>query len=93
MPCAPGCILVGCSSEGRDGRGMRHVSGRLEMRARFRGKMKGRSPLRRPRRRWVDNIKMDLLEVGCGSVDWIEVAQDRESWRALVTALMNFPVS
>jgi len=66
MLCAPGCILLGCSSEGSDGRGMRHVWGRLEMPARFRGKMKGRSSLRRPRCRWVNNIKMDLPEVELG---------------------------
>ena len=46
----------------------------------------------RPRRGWEDNLKMDLLEVGCGSMDWIEVAQDRDRWRALVTAVMNLRV-
>ena len=48
------------------------------------GKPEGRRPLGRPRRRWDDNIKMDLQEVGCGGVDWIELAQDRDRWRALV---------
>jgi hypothetical protein len=48
------------------------------------GKPEGRRPLRRPRRRWEDNIKMDLLEVGWGGMDWINVAQDRDRWRALV---------
>ena len=47
-------------------------------------------PLGRPRRRWNDNIKMDLQEVGCGGMDWIELAQDRDRWRALVNAVMNF---
>ena len=46
----------------------------------------------RPRRRWVDNIRMDLQEVGCGYVDWIGLAQDRDRWRTLVSALMNLRV-
>jgi len=46
----------------------------------------------RERRRWEDNIKMDLQEVGFGDMDWIELAQDRDRWRALVTAVMNFRV-
>jgi hypothetical protein len=50
------------------------------------GKPEGKRPLGRPRRRWEDNIKMDLQEVGCGGVDWIELAQDRDRWRALVNA-------
>jgi len=49
-------------------------------------------PLGRPRRRWVDNIRMDLQEVGCGYMDWIGLAQDRESWRTLVSAVMNLRV-
>ena len=47
------------------------------------GKPEGRRPLGRPRRRWVDNIRMDLQEVGCGYVDWIGLAQDRDRWRTL----------
>jgi hypothetical protein len=46
-------------------------------------------PLGRQRRRWVDNIKMDLLEIGWGGVDWIDLTQDRNKWRALVNAIMN----
>ena len=50
-------------------------------------------PFERPRRGWEDNIKMDLQEVGCEGVDWIELAQDLDRWRALVTAVMNLLVS
>jgi hypothetical protein len=49
-------------------------------------------PLGRPRCRWEDNIKMGLQEVGCGGMDWIELAQDRDRWRAFVIAIMNFGV-
>jgi hypothetical protein len=49
-------------------------------------------PLGRPRRRWEDNFKMDLQEVGCGSMDWIGLAQDRDRWRALVNAVINLRV-
>ena len=49
-------------------------------------------PLGRPRRRWEDNIKMEPQEVVCGGVDWIDLAQDRDRWRALVSAVMNFRV-
>ena len=55
-------------------------------------KPEGRRPLGRPRRRWVDNIRMDLQEVGCGYMDWIGLAQDRDSWRTLVIAVMNLRV-
>jgi hypothetical protein len=56
------------------------------------GKPEGKSPLGRPRRRWVDNIMMNLQEVGCGYVDWIELAQDRDRWRTVVSAVMNLRV-
>ena len=56
------------------------------------GKPEGRRPLGRPRRRWVDNIRMDLQEVGYGYMDWIRLAQDRERWRTLVSAVMNLRV-
>ena len=55
-------------------------------------KPEGRRPLERPRRRCVDNIRMDLQEVGCGYVDWIGLAQDRDGWRTLVSAVMNLRV-
>ena len=55
-------------------------------------KPEGRRPLGRPRRRWEDNIRMDLREVGCGFVDWMELTQGRDSWRALVSAVMNLRV-
>jgi len=56
------------------------------------GKLQGKRPLGRPRRRWVDNIGMDLQEVGCGYMDWIGLAQDRDRWRTLVSAVMNIRV-
>jgi len=56
------------------------------------GKPEGKRALGRPRRRWEDNIKMDLQEVGCGGMDCIEVAQDRDRWRALVNPVMNIRV-
>ena len=56
------------------------------------GKLEGRRPLGRPRLRWEDNIKMDLQRVGYGGMDWIELAQDRDRWRALVNVVMNLRV-
>ena len=56
------------------------------------GKPEGKRPLGRPRRRWEDNIKMDLREVGGGCGDWMELAQDRGRWRALVSTVMKFRV-
>ena len=56
------------------------------------GKPEGKRPLGRPRRRWEDNIKMDLQEVGGGCGDWMELAQDRDRWRALVSTVMNLRV-
>ena len=56
------------------------------------GKPEGRRPLGRPRHRWVDNSRMDLQEVGCGYVDWIGLAQDRDRWRTFVSAVVNLRI-
>ena len=56
------------------------------------GKPEDKRPLGRPRRRWEDNIKMDLQKVLCGGIEWIEMAQDRDWWRVLVNAVMSFRV-
>ena len=56
------------------------------------GKPEGKRPLGRTRSRWEDNIKMDLMEVGCWDVDWIELAQDRNRWRVLVKGVVNLRV-
>jgi hypothetical protein len=56
------------------------------------GRPEGRRPLARPRRRWEDNIKIDLQEVGLGGMDWIDMAQNRDRWQALVSAVMNLRV-
>ena len=56
------------------------------------GKAVGKRPLGRPRHRWEDNIKMDLQEIVCGVMDWIDLAQDKYRWRALVNAVMNIRV-
>ena len=56
------------------------------------GKLEGKKPLGRTRRRWNDNIKIDLQVVGCGGMDWIDLAQDRYRWRALVNGVMNLRV-
>ena len=57
------------------------------------GKPEGQRSLGRHRRRWEDNVKVDFQEVGCGVMDWIELTQDRDRWRALVNAVMNIRVS
>jgi hypothetical protein len=56
------------------------------------GKPEGKRPLGRPRRRWEDEIRMDLREIGLGCVDWIRLPQDRDRWRAVVSAVMNLRV-
>jgi hypothetical protein len=57
------------------------------------GKLEGNRPLGKPRRRWVDNIKMDLGELEWGDVDWIVLAQDRDRWKVLVNSVLNLRVS
>jgi len=72
-----------------------HIEGMGERRGVYRvlaGKPERKRPLGRPRHKWEDNIKIDLQEVGCGGMDWIEMAQDRDTWRALVNAVMNLRV-
>jgi hypothetical protein len=72
-----------------------HVARMGETRNAYRllvGKPEGKRPLGRPRRRWVDNIKMDLGEIGWDGMDWIELAQDRDQWRAVVNTVMNVRV-
>jgi hypothetical protein len=56
------------------------------------GKPEGKRPLGRPKRRWENNIRMDLREIGWGGMDWIDLAQDRDQWRALVNTVMNIRV-
>jgi len=56
------------------------------------GKPEGKRPLGRPRRIWEDNIKMDFQEVGCGGMAWIELAEDRDRWQALVNVVMNLQI-
>jgi len=73
-----------------------HVAGMGESRGVYRilvGKPEGKRPLERPRSRWEDNIKTDLQEVGFRGMDWIELAQDMDRWRALVNAVMNLRVT
>jgi hypothetical protein len=72
-----------------------HVARMVEVRGAYNifvGRPEGRRPLGRPRRKWEDNIKMDLKEIRFGDVDWINLAQDRDWWRALVNTVMNLRV-
>ena len=90
--CSPNIVRV---IKSRRMRWAGHVARMGEERGAYRvfvRKPEGKRPLGRPRRRWVDNIKMDLQEVGCGYVDWIGLAQDRDRWRTLVSAVKNLRV-
>ena len=89
------CLNVYNGSVCRRMRWAGHVARMGERRGVYRilvGKPEGKRPLGRPRRRWEDNIKMDLQEVGFGGMDWIDLAQDRDRWRALVNAVLNLRV-
>jgi len=90
--CSPNIVRV---IKSRRMRWAGHVARMSEERGVYRvflRKPEGKRPLGRPRRRWVDNIRMDLQEVGCGYMDWIGLAQDRDRWRMLVSAVMNLRV-
>ena len=90
--CSPKMVRV---IKSRRMRWVGHVARMGERRGVYRvlvGKSEGKRPLGRPRRRWRDNIKMGLQEVGCVGMDWIELAQDRDRWRALVNEVMNLRV-
>ena len=90
--CSPNIVRV-IKSRGIGWAG--HVARMVEERGVYRvlvGKPEGRRPLGRSRRRWADNIRMDLQEVGCGYMGWIGLAQNRDRWRMLVSAVMNFRV-
>jgi hypothetical protein len=92
LNCSPNIVRV---IKSRRMRWAGHVVRMGEGRGVFRvlvGKPEGKRPLVRSRRRWEDNIKMDLQEMGCGSIDWIQLAQDRDRWRALMNAVMNLRV-
>jgi len=90
--CSPNIFQV---IKSRRMRWVRHVARMGERRSVYRvllGKPERKRPLEKPRHRWEDNIKMDLQEVRCGGMDWIELAQDRDRWWALVNAVMNLHI-
>jgi hypothetical protein len=90
--CSPNIVQV---IKSRRMRSAGHVARMEDRKGVFRvlvGKPEGKRPLRRPRRKWDDNIEIDLQEVGCESMDWMKVAQERDRWWALVNAVMNLRV-
>ena len=90
--CSPNIVRVIKSRRMRWARHVARMGDRRGVYVVLVGKPEGKRPLGRPRRRWEDNIKMGLEEVGCGVIDWMELAQDRDRWRALVNAVMNLRV-
>ena len=95
VPSSPNLLLLYNKIKSRRMRWVGHVARMGEGRGVYRvllEKPEGKRPLGRPRRRWVDNIRMDFQEVGCGYVDWIGLAQDRDRWRTLVSAVMSLRV-
>ena len=89
--CSPNVVLVIKSRRVRWAGHVARMEGGRGVNKVLVGKPEGKSPLGRPRRRWED-IKMDIEEVGRGCGDWMELAQDRDKWRALVSTVMNFRV-
>jgi len=90
--CSPNIVRVIKSRRIRWAGHVAHMDDRRGVYRVLVGKPEGKRPLERPRRRWEDNIKKSLQEVGCGSMDWIELAHDRGRWRAVVNAVMNLQV-
>ena len=87
--CSPNIVRVIKSRRMRWAGHVVHMGGERVVDRVLVGKPEGKRPLERPRRRWEDNIRMDLQEVGCGFMDWIGRAQDRDRWRTLVSAVMS----
>jgi len=90
--CSPNIVRVIKSRRMRWAGHVAHMGERRDVYRVSVGKRDRTRPLGRPRRRWEDNIKMDVQEMKCGCMDWIEVARDRDRWRALVNAVMNLRV-
>ena len=88
---APEIFKIGYSKSGWVGHVARMGEGRDDYRVLV-GKPVGKRPLRKPRRKWEDNIKTDRQKVGCGGMDWIDLAQYRDRWWALVNAILNLRV-
>jgi hypothetical protein len=87
--CLPSIIRIIKSKRMRSAGLVARISERRNVYRLLVGKLEGKRPLGRPRCRWIDNIKMDLLEIGLSVVDWIGLAQDRYRWRAIVNSVMN----
>ena len=90
--CSPNIVRVIKSRKMRWAWHVARLGGKMVIYRVFLGKPEEKRPLGRPRRRWMSNIRMDTQEVGCGYMDWIGLAQDRDRWRTLVSAVMNLRV-